>query len=259
MLTELWGTIKGEMKPVTILEDGREVMHRDYTVVEDNRGVNYKHKIVRHKISESILNKNDFIKFINEYKTEATKIFYDDRHIKAIFNYSTSSEADYEDSYVTMNLQYTKNFEEFARCLDKDLSQKELVRILKRLENCIVGFNGKKVADMDIIEVAEHLHATKNFNSLQRNTAQAFTIDATVTAGNESYDIPRFIHFSMPVFKNDKELQVEFICELFLEAGEGSFTAELVCYKMEDVLEETIKEITEDVCAKCEGVQSYMI
>lgn len=259
MLKELWDKIKGDMTPVTVLKDGREVMHSDYNVVEDNRGVNFKHEIVRHVIRQSILNKNDFIEFINEYKTDATKIFFDESKIKAVFNYSTKDDADHNDSYVSMELEYTKNYQEFVKCLDVNLNQKELVRLLKRLESCITGFNGEPVADMDIIDVAEHLHATKNFNSLQRNTAQAFTIDATVTAGNESYDIPRFIHFKLPVFKNDKELEIEFVCELFLEASDGGFFANLVCYKLDDIIEDTIRKITSNVCEKCDGVKSFMI
>ena len=96
-----------------------------------------------------------------------------------------------------MELLYTNNFEEFRRCLDKDLSQKDFIRILKRLESCIVGLNGEKAANMDIIEIAENLQASKNFQSVQRNTLKAFTIDAEVKAGNTNYEIPRFIHFKL--------------------------------------------------------------
>ncbi|MGB7402673.1 MAG: DUF2303 family protein [Arcobacter sp.] len=259
MIKEAFIYLMGLNKPVETLDDGREVVHENYKVQEDNRGINFKHEIVRHVINQSILNKEDFIKFINEYKTDETKIFFDDRKIKAVFNYSTKSVADHNDSYCSMELEHTKNFIEFTQCLDRDLSQKEFVRILKRLESCIVGFNGKPVDDMDIIDVAEHLHSTKNFNSLQRNTAKAFTVDATVTAGNESYDIPRFIHFKLPVYKNDKALEVEFVCELFLEAADGGFFANLVCYKLDDVIEETIKKITQDVCSGSKGVESFMI
>jgi uncharacterized protein YfdQ (DUF2303 family) len=251
--------LMGLNTPFKKLTDGREIAHKDYNVIEENRGVYFKHKIVRHVLGQAILNKDDFIKYINEYKTDETKIFFNNRKIQAIFNYSTVDKADYHDSDATMELEYTKNFLEFQQCLDRDLSQKELVRILKRLESCIVGFNNEKVADMDIIEVAEHLHSTKNFNSLQRNTAQAFTVDATVTSGNDSYEIPRYIHFKLPVFKNDNKLEVQFDIELFLEAGDGRFTANLVCYKLDETLEETITRITKEVCEGCEGVNSFMI
>lgn len=259
MLAELWNKMKGDAKPVHEIVKGKHAIHNDYKIEQEPQGINFKDKIVRHVINEQILNKGDFIKYINEYKTDATKIFYNEFGIKAIFNYQTAEETDYDDSFVKMVLRETKNFEEFKSCLDRNLSQKELIRILKRLETCIVGFNNKPVDDMDIIEVAENLHASKNINSVQRNTAQAFMIDATISAGNNSYEIPRFIHFKLPVFKNDKKLEVEFVCELFLEAGETSFIANLVCYKLDDVIEETIKEITNDVCEGCEGIKSYMI
>ena len=259
MLKEFFGAVKGDFKPVAKVVDGKNAIHKDYQIIEEPKGINYKDKIVRHRINESILDKKDFIKFINEYKTPETKIFFDDNDIRAIFNYSTPGEADHCDSSCRMILEKTKNFQEFVNCLDRDLSQKELIRILKRLESCIVGFNNKPVDDMDIIEVAENLHASKNINSVQRNTAKAFMIDATVSAGNKSYEIPRFVHFKLPVFKNDRTFEVEFACELFLEAGETSFFANLVCYKLDDVIEETIKKITDDVCNGCEGIKSYLI
>ncbi len=61
-----------------------------------------------------------------------------------------------------------KNFEEFRSCLDRDLTQKDFIRILKRLESCIKGFDGKEVADMDIIEIAENLQATNLMKSLRK-------------------------------------------------------------------------------------------
>lgn len=260
MIKELFGALKGDLKPVTKLEDGREVIHQDYKVQEDNRGEHFRHPITRNVLKQSILNKDDFISFVKEYKTDGTKIFFNNQRIKAVFNYSQSDKADYGDSSAEMILQYTKNFEEFMNYLDKDLSQKEFTRILKRLESCIVGFNNKEVADMDIIEIAENLQATKNFQSVQRNTVQAFIVDATVTAGNKAYEIPRFIHFKLPVYKNDLKLEVQFDCELFLEAVEGKgFVANLVCYKLDEVLEATVKQLTDEVCAGCEDIKSFMV
>ena len=260
MIKEFFNAFKGDLKPVAALEDGREVIHQDYKIVEDNRGEKFRHKIDRHVLNQSILNKGDFINFIKEYKTPGTKIFFNNNGIKAVFNYSTAEKADYGDSYCQMELLYTNNFEEFRRCLDKDLSQKDFIRILKRLESCIVGLNGEKAANMDIIEIAENLQASKNFQSVQRNTLKAFTIDAEVKAGNTNYEIPRFIHFKLPVYKNDLKLEVEFDCELFLEAVDGQgFIANLVCYKLDEIIENTVRQLTDDVCQSCEGVESFMI
>lgn len=259
MIKEFFNALKGDIKPVAILEDGREVIHTDYKVVEDNRGKNFEHNIARHVLNQSILNKDDFISFVQEYKTDGTKIFFNNSSIKAVFNYSTADNADYHDSICLMKLENTKNFNEFNMCLDRDLSQKEFIRILKRLEGCIVGFNNKPVADMDIIEVAENLQATKNFQSVQRNTLKAFTVDAEVKAGNKAYEIPRYIHFKMPIYKNDLSLEVQFDCELFLEATDGGFIANLVCYKLDEIIEKTIRDLTKNVCESCEGVSSFMI
>lgn len=260
MLKEFFSAIKGDIKPVAVLMDGREVIHQDYKVAEDNRGEKFRHPIARHVLNQSILNKKDFINFVKEYQTPATKIFFDNQKIKAIFNYSTAHDADYGDSVCQMDLEYTKNFQEFKACLDRDLSQKEFIRILKRLESSITGLNGKKADNMDIIEIAENLQASKNFQSVQRNTIKAFTIDAEVRAGNKNYEIPRFIHFELPIYKNDLSLGVQFDCELFLEAVDGQgFIANLVCYKIDEILENTVKKITSDVCESCEGIKSFML
>lgn len=259
MIKDFFNAFKGDLNPVAKLEDGREVVHQDYKVQEENRGEKFRHKIARHVLNQSILNKNDFIEFVKEYKTEGTKIFFNNNKIKAIFNYSTATVADYHDSVCEMELESTKNFQEFKSCLDRDLSQKEFIRILKRLESCIVGFNNKEVADMDIIEVAENLQSTKNFQSVQRNASKAFIVDAEVKAGNTNYEIPRFIHFEMPIYKNDLELVVQFDCELFLEAADNGFTANLVCYKVDETVEDAVRALTDNVCNSCEGVSSFMI
>lgn len=259
MLKEFFSAFKGDLKPVAKLEDGREVIHQDYKVAEENRGKNFEHKIARYVLKQNILNKDDFIAFVKEYKTVGTKIFFNNSRIKAIFNYTTLDKADYHDSFCEMQLENTKNFDEFKNILDRDLSQKDFIRILKRLEGCIVGFNNAKADDMDIIEVAENLQATKNFQSVQRNTLKAFTVDAEVKAGNKNYEIPRYIHFKMPIYKNDLLLEVQFDCELFLEATDGGFIANLVCYKLDEIIEKTIRDLTKDVCESCEDVSSFMI
>ena len=259
MLKEFFNAFKGDINPVAKLADGREVVHVDYRVNEENRGLNFQHKIARHVLKQQILNKQDFIEFVKEYKQDGTKIFFNNSRIRAIFNYSTCKEADYHDSICEMTLEHTKNFDEFKNVLDRDLSQKEFIRILKRLESCIAGFNNKEVQDMDIIDVAENLQATKNFQSVQRNASQAYMVDAEVKAGNKNYEIPRFIHFKMPIYKNDLELEVQFDCELFLESTDNGFIANLVCYKLDETIEETIKSITNDVCTQCEDIKSFMI
>jgi len=242
-------------------KNGNILQHESYRTVKplEHNQKFFELPISRNVIQQSIINKYDFIEFINEYKSSGTKLFFNNEKIKAIFNYSTAEDADYGDSYVSMRLEQTRDFEEFQNHMDTDLSQKDFIRILKRMEPYIVAFDDKKVDDMDIIEIAENLQATKNINSVMRNTSQAFVLDTEVRAGNSELTIPRFITFKIPVYKNDLKLESDFRVELFLQGGDGGFVANLVCYKLEQSIEETVREITSQVCKGCDGVSSYMI
>jgi len=228
-------------KPTEVDYNGNVLQHESYKVEKPKEQLArfFEHPISRNVIEQTIVNKNDFISFINEYKTEATKIFYNENSIKAVFNYSTAIDADYGDSHCKMVLDKTKDFKEFIAHVDTGISQKLFIRFLKRMEPYITHFDRKPADDMDIIEVAEHLHATKNINSVQRNTQQAFIIDAEIKAGNSSFEIPRYITFRLPVLKNDIELEATFEVELFIDAMDGGFEVNLACYKLEQTIEDT--------------------
>lgn len=247
--------------PTEVDKNGNVLQHESYKSVEP---IEHKHKhfqlpIARNVIKQNIVNKDDFMAFINEYKTDQTKIFYDQGHIEAVFNYSAADKADYGDSSCVMSLRETRDFAEFQRHIEADLSQKQFIRILKRMEPYITAFDDKDVDDMDIIEIAESLQATKNINSVMRNTQQAFILDTEVKAGNSEMTIPRFITFKMPIFKNDLKLESEFKVELFLQGGDGGFIANLVCYKLEQTIEEAVRELTTQVQNGCDGIDSFMI
>lgn len=248
-------------RPTDIDANGNILQHEAYNVeppIEQNEKF-FRHPIARNVIEQTIVNKNDFIAFINEYKTEATKIFYDECSIVAKFNYSTANTADYGDSYCQMVLDKTKDFSEFIAHIDTGINQKLFIRFLKRMEPYITHFDRKPADDMDIIEVAEHLHATKNINSVQRNTQQAFVVDAEIKAGNSSFEIPRYITFSIPVFKNDIDLSATFEIELFLDAMDGGFEVNLACYKLDQTIEETVRELTRQAQDGCDGIKSFMV
>lgn len=242
-------------------KNGNILQHTNYKAVKpiEQEEKHFQHPIARHVIAQSIVNKYDFIEFINEYKTDATKIFYNQDHIRAKFNYSTAEKADHGDSYCLMVLEHTRDFAEFSSCIEADLSQKDFIRILKRMEPYITAFDDKAVDDMDIIEIAENLQATKNIHSVMRNTSQAFILDTEIKAGNKELMIPRFITFKMPVYRNDLKLESEFKVELFLQGGDGGFVANLVCYKLEQTIEETVRELTKQVQNGCDGIDSFMI
>ena len=248
-------------KPTETDANGNILQHENYKV---ERPVETKHKhfaypIARNVIEQAISNKYDFIEFVNEYKTEATKIFYNENVIRAVFNYSTSDKADHGDSCASMVLKRTRDFNEFKNAIDAHLTQQQFIRLLKRLEPYIIAFDDKPVDDMDIIEVAENLQSSKNINSVQRNTSQTFVIDAEVRSGNSSFEIPRFITFKLPVFQNDIMLTAEFKTELFITAGDSGFEVTLACYKLDQSVEETLRELTRQVQNGCDGISSYMI
>lgn len=243
-------------KPVEAVDD-KIVVHQNYSLVKPDF-INYKPKISRNVITQEVLDKYDFIDFINEYKNDRTKIFYNQSRIKAVFNYPTATEADYADSWCQMPLVTTLNFQEFKNSLDQKLSQKQFILMLKRLEPFIVAFDGKKVDGMDIIEVAENLQATKNINSIQRNTQQKYMLDIKVSAGNSQFTIPRYITFEIPVYKNDLMIKTQFQVELFLTSGDGGFEAQIVCYKLEQLVDEALKELTKQVQSGIDRVGSFM-
>lgn len=251
MLDRLVGLLQ---KPVEIIK-GRVLTHKDYISEEET---NYRPALSRNVISQKVLDKYDFIEFVNEYKTDQTKLFYNENQLKTVFNYPTVDKADYGDSICLMPLVYTDDFIQFSSKLEKHLSQKEFILLLKKLEPYITSFDNKAVDDMDIIEIAENLQATKNINSVQRNTEQKFTLDVEVTAGHDKLTIPRYITFEFPVFKNDLQLKTEFTVELFLSGGDGGFEATLMCYKLDQLKEEALKELTIQVQNGLDGIDSFM-
>lgn len=243
-------------KPTETLKDGRVAIHQNYSV---NAPKNFALPIERNVLNQRILNKYDFIDFVNEYKGDQTKIFFNENEVKAVFNYPLIDKADHGDSYSVMPLETTKDFKEFENSLENPLSQKQFIRVLKRLEPYIIAFDRKKVDDMDIIEIAENLQATTNINSVQRNAAKAFMLDAEVRAGNSNIKIPRYITFEIPLYKNDLQLKAKFDVELFLDVQDSQFAATLVCYKLDQIVEDTIRELTKQITKGCDEVDSYLV
>ncbi len=256
-MKELIGKIANAFRPVKEdLGNGRKVFHQDYKIDETERPIYFKPPIDRHVLSQNIISKIDFIAFVNEYKTEATKLFYNDSQIKAVFNYTTKEKADYGDSTCFMQLQITDDFKEF-KSHQTQLSQKQFVRFLKRMEPFIVAFDNKKADDMDIIEMAEHLQAIKTIDSVQRNAQQKFHLDVNIQTGKQSMTLPKVIVFEFPIFKNDREMTTRFETELFLSADEGALAAELICYNIDQLYEESIRELTNSILNDIENVSAF--
>lgn len=246
------------LRPVKeALNNGRTAIHKDYTVDEKDRPIHFKPEIARHVLDEVIIRKDDFISFVNEYKTKATKLFYNDEDIKAIFNYTTVDEADYGDSMCFMPLKETFDYDIFKAHLQHEINQKQFVRFLKRMEPYIVAFDNNKADDMDIIEMAEHLQAIKTIDSVQRNAQQKFHLDVNIQTGKDSMTLPRVITFEFPIFKNDREMTTRFETELFLSADDGALAAELICYNIDQLYEESIRELTNSILEEIKDVSAF--
>ncbi len=243
-------------QPFATITNHGILIHKDYTQITPT---NYRPPLARSVINQNIQDKDDFINFVKEYATPLTKIFFNTESIKAIFNYTGAKEANYGDSYCKLVLTKTSEFIHFESVLDIELKQRPLIMMLKRLEPYITHLDGKKADDMDIIEIAEHLHASKNVNSIVRNTQQSFVLDAEVRAGNSSFTIPRYITFNMPIYKNDLTLKCDFEVELFLSADEAGFSAMLRCYKLDQIVDEATNTLTQDIVSNCKEIKSFRV
>lgn len=256
-MKEIFEKIANSFRPVKEdLGNGRKVLHQDYKIDDAERPIHFKPEIARHVLNANILNKLDFIAFVNEYKTGATKLFYNDSHIKAVFNYTTKDTPDHGDSICAMSLQTTDDYQEFKKH-QTQLSQKQFVRFLKRMEPYIVAFDNKPADDMDIIEMAEHLQAIKTIDSVQRNAQQKFHLDVNIQTGKDSMTLPRIIVFEFPIFKNDRDMTTRFETELFLSADDGSLAAELICYNIDQLYEESIRELTTSILVDIDDVSAF--
>ena len=257
-MKEFLKSIMDSFRPVTQdLTNGQKAVHQDYNINSADRPINFAPEIARHVLTQQIINKEDFIEFVNEYKRPATKLFYDKSKVRAIFNYSTKDEADHGDSICIMPLQHTDDYNEFLKHEKSQLSQKQFVKFLKRMEPYIVALDNKKSDNMDIIEMAEHLQAIKTIDSVQRNAQQKFHLDVNILSGKSSMEIPRIITLEFPVFANDRVITTRFETEIFLGAEAGGLSAEMICYNIDQLYEETIREITASIIENIDGVKAF--
>ncbi len=234
-------------KPFEIVEPGVVAVNKNYEIDADLMPIHYKPPIHHHVIDQDIIDMQDFIDFVNEYATEATKLFVSEDSVTAVFNYSTPGKADYGDSKAVMPLFKTTEFVRFTNAMERKLSQTEFIRVLKQLEPYITALDGKEATDMDVVEMAEELQAIRKVDSIVRNTANKFTIDAEVRTGKTGMTIPRTITFTIAPFKNDPDIKMPYTVELFLTANDGTFTAEMICYAAQETTELALKQITKTV------------
>lgn len=246
-------------KPTETINEHKYLVHESYNVKEFDKPLHWKPDLSRHVIAEQIINKDDFIAFVDEYKTSQTKIFYSDLSVKAIFNYIAVDMPDHGDSMCKMPLIYTDEFKSYTGHVGQELSQKDFVRFLKKMEPFIKAFDNKKADAMDIIEMAESLQGISQVDSIQRNAHNKFTINAEVRTSKADMTIPRIITFELPIYKNERLLTARFETELFLTESSGSFIAELMCYNIDQLVEEAQRQLTVSICDEIKDVSSFAI
>lgn len=255
MLKEFLDAIAGRLTPVAYEHVGSQVKyhHKDYIKDDSDKPLNYRPPIHRSVVSGlSIINKDDFVAFVKEYKCDKSKLFFNESELRAVLNYQSKDEADYGDSKVLMPIKKTEEFARFSLATARQIGQKDFVRFLKQMEPFIVKLDGTKASSMDIIEIAEHLQAVRKVDSVQRNTQQKFIIDAEVRTGKENFEIPRHIVFELPVFENDRELLGLFEVELFIAAQDDGLAIELPCYQLDTTSQLLLRSMVDAIKADLE-------
>jgi uncharacterized protein YfdQ (DUF2303 family) len=243
-------------KPTIKIEDTNMLLvHKEYQRI-DIPAVFASEKPMRTVLSQKIKNKNDFVEFVKEYQEEGTKLFFDESSVMAVFNYTKKDTPDFGDSRATLGLEYTtalKTFYEVAK--GKHLNQKQLVRVLKELEKAITSHDA-----IDIVMLAQTLQSVQKVNSSITNTSRAVTIDAEIKGGkHESVTLPEKLTFKLPVFKNDIERETEFVVEVFADFEGNDFGVNLICYRIDEIIEETTRAMLEDIKKELGEVKAYQI
>ena len=241
-------------KPTITINPDLLLIHKDYSTTENPLG--YKTVAPTRTILKQIIkNKNDFVAFVKEYKTDGTKLFFNDSVVTARFNYSQKDIPDFSDSFAQLQLETTsqyKTFSDFAR--GKKLSQKEFVKILKELEKAIVSHEA-----IEIVSLAQNLQSVQKVNSMMTNSSRTTILDAQVRGGaNESITLPERIEFSLPIYKNDLERLTQFEVEVFADF-DGQFGINLVCYRIDEIVEETTRDMLDEIRGSLDGISAFQV
>ena len=242
-------------KPIVQLAGEQTAVHNSYKIVETPS--DYKtEKPKRTVIKQSIKNKDDFIEFVKEYKEEGTKLFYGDNYVKAVFNYSQKEEPDFCDSSALLGLETTSYFRAFSSVANgKKISQKEFIKILKELEAAIKSHDA-----IEIVQLAQSLQSVTKVSSMITNTSRAVMIDAEVRGGNkENITLPPKLVFSLPIYKNDIGTLTDFEVEIFAEFEGNEFGLNLICYRMEEIVDNATREMLKGIMESLDGVKAYQI
>ena len=237
-------------------EEVKLFVHKDYEAAARPRAGYETDKPNRVVIKQTVREMNDFIKFVKEYMGDSTKLFYNDRTVTAIFNYSTADKPDYCDSSADLTLEKTTAYKAFAAVAGgQKLTQKEFVKTLKELQTYI-----KSIDPIELVTLAQNLQGVTKVNSMMTNSSRAIVIDAQVKGGKlDSIELPEKLVFELPVYKNDVGTLTDFEVEVFADFEGESFGLNLVCYRLEEIVEEATKAMTDRICQELDGIPSFRV
>ncbi|WP_170000316.1 DUF2303 family protein, partial [Campylobacter sp. RM9328] len=206
------------------------IVHKDYMLADG-----LLKEPLRNRYLIDALDVDSFIGLVNEYKEPNSKLFFDDKSIKCIVDFNTKDKAEFCEKRIGLNLVYTPFYRSFNEHLERNLSQREFIFLLKSLFMYITKIDGKPNDNMDVIELAQSLQAVKKFDSIQKNTSSKISLDVEIKSGaKENLTLPNKITFKLPIYEADVSLMGEFEVELFVDIkNDSEFSIKLVCYTAE--------------------------
>ncbi|MBE3607075.1 DUF2303 family protein [Campylobacter sp. RM13119] len=230
------------------------IVHKDYMLADG-----LLKEPLRNRYLIDALDVDSFIGLVNEYKEPNSKLFFDDKSIKCIVDFNTKDKAEFCEKRIGLNLVYTPFYRSFNEHLERNLSQREFIFLLKSLFMYITKIDGKPNDNMDVIELAQSLQAVKKFDSIQKNTSSKISLDVEIKSGaKENLTLPNKITFKLPIYEADVSLMGEFEVELFVDIkNDSEFSIKLVCYTAEIVRREVLNELVKNIQEQCDEVTAY--
>ncbi len=237
-------------------EETRQFVHKEYNEAPRPRAGYETDRPNRVVIKQTVKEIDDFIAFVKQYQTPQTKLFYTDTEARVVYNYPTADKADFADSHTTLTLEKTTAFRAFDSVAGgRKLTQKEFIKILKELQSYIVSTDAA-----GIVALAQDLQGVTKVNSMMKNSSRTITVDAMVKGGKaDNIEIPEKLNFKLPVYKNDISTLTDFEVEIFAEFENDSFGLNLVCYRLEEIVEEATRDMMQRICTKLDGISSFRI
>lgn len=233
--------------PMVKLDDDLFLVHKEYNQARMTKGYESQ-KPKRLILDEKIKDTEDFIRFANEYKTPETKVFYNEKGVEVIFNYSTTQGGDFADSRLVMDFELTQECKFLGDFLNRPITQKKFIHFLKAMAPSIHSPD-----PVDVIALAENIQAIKKINSIKKNSSQKLIIDAEIKGGLGSVAVPETLTLSIPVFENNRETKLDlFEVELFFDFGE-EFQIEMVCHHFARTRNLALRSLAKEVA---DGIQA---